>query len=381
MRRLRSPNARAPSKATPPASSRVVKHQAAKLELRFADAMKALDIGVPTRIALALSGGGDSISLMTLLGKWAKARSSSGVRSSLHALIVDHGLRAGSAREQKNVAAWARDAGWRAHVLKWTGPKPNSNIEDAARKVRYALLGKWCRAHKTPFLFAAHTRDDVAETFLLRLGRGSGVDGLSAMRSVAPYPLDGFRELVIVRPLLDFAREELRAYLEKVGAVWLDDPMNEDPRFSRTHARALMPALDAAGISQKRIVDAARHLARARKALETQTAKLLRAHAKKQASGNVLVERQALIAAPKEIGLRALSALIVEVSGATYRPRFGRLEALYEAVCTNPKFRARTLHGCRIGLAPKRQQIFGQTTIEIKREAARKRAGAAISPK
>jgi tRNA(Ile)-lysidine synthase len=268
MRRLRSPTAHAPSEATPPASDQAAKRQAEKLERRFADAMNALDIGAPTRIALALSGGGDSISLMKLLGNWAKARSSSRANSTLDALIVDHGLRAGSAREEKNVAAWARDAGWRAHILKWSGPKPISNIEDAARKARYALLGKWCRAHKRSFLFVAHTRDDVAETFLLRLGRGSGVDGLSAMRSVAPYPLEGFGELEIVRPLLDFGREELRAYLVKEGDAWLDDPMNEDPRFSRTHARALMPALEAAGISQKRIVDASRHLARARKALE-----------------------------------------------------------------------------------------------------------------
>jgi len=381
MQRLRSPNARAPSEATPPAPSQLAEQRSEKLERRFADAMKALDIGAPMPIALALSGGGDSISLMRLLGNWAKARSSTGVYSNLHALIVDHGLRAGSAREIKNVAAWARDAGWRAHILKWSGPKPNSNIEDAARKARYALLGKWCRAHKTPFLFVAHTRDDVAETFLLRLGRGSGVDGLSAMRSPVPYPLDGFKELEIVRPLLDFGREELRTYLEKEGSAWLDDPMNEDPRFSRTHVRALMPALEAAGISQKRIVNASRHLARARKALEAQTKELLCAHTRKEASGNVLVERQALVAAPQEIGLRALSALIMEVSGATYRPRFARLEALYAAVCTNPKFRARTLHGCRIGLASKRKQVFGLTTIEIKREAARKRTGAAISPK
>lgn len=351
-----------------------------KLERRFADAMKALDIGAPTRIALALSGGGDSISLMKLLGNWASPRSNAGVNSTLYALIVDHGLRAGSTRETKKVAAWARDAGWRAHILKWPGPKPNANIEDAARKARYALLGQWCRAHKTPFLFVAHTRDDVAETFLLRLGRGSGVDGLSAMQARAPYPLDGFGDLEIVRPLLDFGREELRGYLEKEGGAWLDDPMNEDPRFSRTHVRALMPALEAAGISQKRIVDASRHLARARRALEAQTEELLCSHTKKEASGNVLVARQALVAAPQEIGLRALSALIVEVSGATYRPRFGRLEGLYEAVCMNTKFRARTLHGCRIGLAPKRKQVFGPATIEIKREVARKRTGAAISP-
>jgi tRNA(Ile)-lysidine synthase len=380
MRRRRSANARAPNEAQPPAPETNKKQRVTELDRRFAAEMKALNIVVPARIALALSGGGDSISLMRLLGNWSRTQRPSVKNLPLHALIVDHGLRAGSARESGKVAAWARAAGWHAHVLKWYGPKPKANIEDQARKARYGLLANWCRDHKARHLFVGHTRDDAAENFLLRLGRGSGVDGLSAMHPLAPFPLGGFGELQIVRPLLAFGREELRDYLKREKESWLDDPMNDDLRFSRMRARALMPALEAAGISQKRIVDASRHLARARNALEAQTRDLLRAHTKKQPSGSVLVERQALIEAPSEIGLRALSALIVEVSGAVYRPRFARLEALFEAIHAEERFGARTLHGCRIGPAPKRRQFFGPTTIEIKREGARKSTRQAISP-
>lgn len=342
--------------------------------------MKVLNIPRTQRVALALSGGGDSIALMKLLADWSKAGRRLRAKTSLHALIVDHGLRAGSASEAKKVAAWARGAGWRAHVLKWEGKKPGSNIENAARNARYALLGKWCRAQKMPFLFVAHTSDDVAETFLLRLGRGSGVDGLSAMRAKAPYPLSGFDELAIARPLLDFGRQELRDHLEKKGAAWLEDPMNEDPRFSRVRVRAILPTLEAAGISQKRIVDAARHLSRARAALDFEAGKLLSSNTKKGAGRNVFLDRAALGAAPREIGLRALSLLLVDISGAQYRPRFMRLEALYEALCGGGDFRARTLQGCRIGLAPRRLQLFGSETIEIKMAPARKRAVGAVSP-
>ena len=373
MPRPRSPTARVGSAKTLPASSRKKQRRTEKIDLRFADAMKALDIGVGPRIALALSGGGDSTALMKLLGNWQKSDGHSGAKPSLYALIVDHGLRSGSAGEAKKVASAARAAGWRAHILNWSGEQPKSNIEDAARKARYALMGKWCHKHKARFLFVAHTRDDVAETFLLRLGRGSGVDGLSAMRAVAPYPLAGFGELAIARPLLDFGREELRSHLLSEGVAWLEDPMNEDPRFSRVRVRALMPALEAAGVSQQRIVDAARHLARARQALDTDTDELLGAHSSIDGSGKVLLDRQALCAAPREIGLRALSKLIVGVSGASYRPRFERLMALYSALCATPKFRARTLHGCRMSLAPKRLQLFGEATLEIRRELARKR--------
>ena len=372
MRPLRSPAGRASSAKTPPASSHAGKQRAQKFDPRFADAVKALNLEIAPPIVLALSGGGDSVALMTLLGHWALDGGRSRAKPSLHALIVDHGLRAGSVGEAKKTAALARAAGWHAHILKWLGDKPKSNIEDAARKARYALMGKLCRLHKARFLFVGHTRDDVAETFLLRLGRGSGVDGLSAMRVVAPYPLDGFEELAIVRPLLDFGREELRGYLEKEGIGWHEDPMNKDPRFLRTRVRALMPALEAVGVSQQRIVDAARHLARARAALEADMEALLRTYARIDISGTALFDRDALHVAPREIGLRALSKLISEVSGAKYRPRFERLMALYSSLCATAKFRARTLQGCRIGPAPKRLQLFGVGTIEIKREKARK---------
>jgi len=372
MRPLRSLAARAPSTKTPPASSRARNQRTQNFDLRFADAVRALNIEITPPIVLALSGGGDSIALMTLLSHWALDDRRSRTKHSLHALIVDHGLRSGSAGEAKNTAALARSAGWNAHILKWSGGKPTSNIEDAARKARYALMGKWCRLHKARCLFVGHTRNDVAETFLLRLGRGSGVDGLSAMRAVAPYPFEGFGELSVLRPLLDFGREELRAYLQKECIGWREDPMNKDPRFARTRIRELMPALEAAGVSQRRIYDAACHLARAREALEDDMDTFLRTHTTINISGNALVDRDALHAAPREIGLRALSKLISEVSGTQYRPRFERLLALYSGLCNTTKFRARTLQGCRIGPAPKRLQSFGVGTIEIKREKARK---------
>jgi tRNA(Ile)-lysidine synthase len=148
--------------------------------------------------------------------------------------------------------------------------------------------------------------------------------------------------------------------------------MNADPRFRRTQMRELIPVLESAGIARGRIADAARHLARARDALDRDAEMLLRAHARREESSSVLFDAKALLAAPREIGLRALSRLLVEVSGATYRPRFQRLEALYEALETGAALRARTLGGCRIGRAPRSAQIFGTATIEIRAEGVRK---------
>ena len=324
--------------------------------------------------AIAVSGGGDSIALMGLFNDWVRAER--GLAPAV--LIVDHGLRAQSRAEAAMVAGWAQAAGLTAHVLRWEGAKPKTGIEEKARAARYRLLGEWCTAHGVHALFVAHTRDDQAETFLLRLGRGSGVDGLSAMSAAAPLPIPGFESVQLLRPLLEFSREELRAYLTARGARWLEDPMNEDGRFARARLRKMLPALEAAGVPTTRIAQAARHLARAREALDAATKSFLAGHAR-FGGDFAQMDGAALAAAHREIGLRALSAVLMRVSGAAYRPRFERLEALFDAIVAG-SFMARTLSGCRVAVAPKARATFGPATLLITRERERKSAGGPGKP-
>src|SRR6185437_261720 len=149
--------------------------------------------------------------------------------------------------------------------------KPKSDIEAWARAQRLVLMGEALGRHKLAALYLAHHQDDQAETFLLRLARGSGLDGLSAMRHLAPYPLPAFDSLALVRPLLDVRKSQLRAFLEERGQTWLEDPMNGEPRFARNRIRALLPALEEAGLSVARMAQACAHMARAREALELAT--------------------------------------------------------------------------------------------------------------
>jgi tRNA(Ile)-lysidine synthase len=317
--------------------------------------------------AVAVSGGGDSLALMHLLRDWAKkARLVAPV-----VLTVDHGLQSGSAANARKVQRWAGSLGLKAHLLNWEGSKPKSDLEAEARQARYRLMGEWCRAHGIATLYAGHTRDDQAETFLLRLARGSGLDGLAAMRVISPYPAPGFEELRLVRPLIDFERDALRAHLTTRGQKWIDDPMNADPRFSRVRMREAMDGLNAAGLTAARIADAAAHLGRAREALDEVTAAVLKRACR--ADGDVvLVESAALLSAPREVGLRALARLLMGVSGQPYRPRFERLERLFDMIGADQLGAGRTLHGCRIGPAPSSQAFFGTDTLLIAREKPRK---------
>jgi tRNA(Ile)-lysidine synthase len=303
---------------------------------------------------------------MHLLAAWAHA----GKKPAPVVLTVDHGLRKASSADAKAVVTAAKALGLTAHVLKWQGKKPNGNIEAAAREARYALMGAWCRANGVGALYVGHTRDDQAETFLLRLGRGSGLDGLAAMSAIARWPLPGFDDLRVVRPLLGLDRSELQAWLTANGVRWRDDPMNAKDRFARTRIRHAWPILEQIGLTKARIADAASHLARVRLALEAETDAFL-AQAVRAVPNGVVLDAKALSGVPREIGLRALATLLSRVGGAAYRPRFERLESLFDAVVVAEFRKARTLHGCRIGPAPKALATFGSRSIVIVREAGR----------
>jgi hypothetical protein len=199
------------------------------------------------------------------------------------------------------------------------------------------------------------------------------------MSERARFPLPGYR-VELIRPLLDVGRGELRDYLKGRGADWLEDPMNADSRFARTRIRGLLPSLEAAGVSVSRIAKAAAHLSRAREALDDATAVFLAQHAKLNANV-MLLDAQALRLAAREIGLRVLSSCLLRIGGARYRPRFDRLESLYDAIVSQGFADARTLAGCRVGLAPKARQIFGSGTLEIRREGPRSTRSAEKTPR
>jgi len=316
--------------------------------------------------AIAVSGGCDSVALMRLLAAYTK-----------HAklpppviLTVDHGLRESSAKDARAVVKMAADIGLKAHALVWKGPHPKSDIEAEARAARYRLMGEWLVAHKIAALYVAHTMEDQAETFLLRLARGSGLDGLSAMRVVAPYPMPDFPGLMIVRPLLDMARAPLRDFLRNKKQSWLEDPMNGDPRFARSKLRAAWPQLEALGLSAQRVSDAAEHLGRAREALDDMTASLLMRAARFDGAG-ALIDSVRLKMAPREVGLRALASTLSRVSGEAYRPRFGKLERLFDAIRDGSLAGGATLHGCIVAPAPRPVLAFGTGTLLVTREAGR----------
>ncbi|HUO98326.1 MAG TPA: tRNA lysidine(34) synthetase TilS [Rhizomicrobium sp.] len=317
-------------------------------------------VGAPWPAVVGVSGGSDSLALMFLLRDWAKVR---GLPPPA-VVCVDHGIRPESRGEARQVARWGKEAGLVVSVLRNTDAKPRADVEAACRDIRYTLVGDWAAKRKTGAVYVAHTRDDQAETFLLRLARGSGVDGLAAMRTVSPYPLRGYAELALIRPLLGFDRQELRRYLEANGQRWIEDPMNADFRFVRARIRAAWPQLEELGLTRARLAEAAGHLGRARSALDAVSHAIL-VRAFRPWRDGVAVDPHALSGAPRELALRVLAGMLMLVGRHSYRPRFDRLEALLEAVAGGTVGRGRTLHGCRIAPAARKSSLFGAGTLLI----------------
>lgn len=289
------------------------------------------------RLAVGVSGGPDSLALALLADAWARAQG-----GSIAALTVDHGLRREAAGEAAQVGAWLAARGIEHRILAWTGPRPSRGVQAAARAARYRLLEGWCAREGALHLLLAHHREDQTETVLLRLSRGSGLDGLAGMAAAVEHPA-----CRVLRPLLGMARARLVATLEAAGQGWIEDPSNADPVYARARLRQDMGSLAAAGLGAERIAGAAARLGRARAALEWETARLLARAAALHPAGFARLDGTRLAEAPSEVGLRALAAVLMTVGGGDYPPRSERLERLYRQV-PHALGGGRTLGGCRV---------------------------------
>jgi tRNA(Ile)-lysidine synthase len=211
-------------------------------------------------IVLAVSGGPDSIALMWLAARWRRALAR-GPR--LIAVTVDHGLRSEAAREARDVKRLARTLDLPHCTVRWTGAKPKTGLPAAARAARYRLLAQAARASGATHILTAHTRDDQAETLLMRMVRGSGIAGLAAMAR------ESEREgVLLARPFLSVSKSQLIATLKKAKIDFADDPTNRDLNFTRPRIRAVMPVLAAEGGDTRNLARLASRLARANAAVE-----------------------------------------------------------------------------------------------------------------
>ncbi len=298
----------------------------------FRESLARAGVAAGAPLGIAVSGGSDSLALLHL---------ALDVGYDVSAVTVDHGLRVEAAAEARVVAEHCRELGVPHRVLRWQRTVTTGNLQDQARRARYDLLRDWARDAGLVHVALGHTADDQAETILMRMARGSGLDGLSGMVERGD---DG--AVTWLRPLLGVERSALRRFLEDRGVSWIDDPSNEDARFDRIKARRALAALAPLGLDARKFGTMAANLSAVRRDLDLRARAAFEA-AGQEESGDLVFRfpefRQAALG--PEVLRRSFVAALRWVSGADYPPRADALAELIAALRTGE---TRTLHGCLV---------------------------------
>ena len=264
------------------------------------------------RIAVAVSGGADSLCLALLAARWGMPR---GI--AVLGLIVDHGLRAEAADEARLTASRLAAHGVASRILTLDSLPAGPSLAERARKARYAVLRAGCRASGIVDLLVAHHAGDQAETVLMRSRAGSGADGLAGMASLSET--DALR---LVRPLLAQPPERARATLRAFGLEWVEDPSNRDVRALRTRLRRELAGPDVAGLAAT-LLAAAAEAGAARMARDLERAGDLALTTMLRPEGFALLP-------PRLVPPRALAALMRTIGGASYPPAMRGVRALVQ---------------------------------------------------
>jgi tRNA(Ile)-lysidine synthase len=321
-------------------------------------------------LVLAVSGGPDSTALMVLAARW---RDSLKTKPKLIAVTVDHGLRKESKAEAAAVARLARELDIAHRTSRWTGRKPKTGLQEAARLTRYRLLGNAARKAGGTHILTAHTLDDQSETVLIRMSRGSGLSGLGAMQRISVAPQN--EGLFVVRPLLEIAKARLIATLNTAGISYADDPSNRDPRFTRARLRNLMHLLAEEGLDATQLARLAHRLRRADVAIEKAVERAVtELFVELSGAYAIAIESRRFADLPAEVALRLLGRAVARV-GDEGPVELGKLEALKTALDEaqkSPKNRfRRTLAGAIVTL--KDPQILVERAPPRRRKALTKR--------
>jgi tRNA(Ile)-lysidine synthase len=285
-------------------------------------------LAVGKTIGIALSGGGDSTALLHLA-------LAAGFR--VEAITVDHRLRLESAVEAAAIAKACAILGVPHAVRVWEHGQVAGNLMDAARRARKDLVLDWAHERGIHHVALGHTRDDQAETLLMGLARRAGIAGLSGMRW--KWSESG---VTLHRPLLDTGREELRDWLRSQGIGWVDDPTNEDARFTRIKARKALATLRPLGITAEGLAEVAGHLASAQEALDTQVRAAAGRHV--TVAAGALRVGSGLWAEPDEVQRQLVAGAVRWLKREAYLPRADDLRRFLHAIREG---RDATLAGCR----------------------------------
>lgn len=289
------------------------------------------------KLALAVSGGPDSMALALCATPWA---AQAGVQ--LVALTLDHTMRPESAAEATQVGRWLQHYGIEHHILRWEHPPLTRAVQQQAREARYAMLAQSCRLRGIRALALGHQLEDQAETVLLRFAKGSGIDGLAGM-----LPVSDFADIALLRPFLNVPKARLVATCDAAQQPFVTDPSNAKTTYARGRLRAAADVLAAEGLTPERLADLAARAALASDALDCYANRLLAQAVFWQPAGYAELNLPRFEPEPAEIRQRVLRRVLEQIGGTRLPLRHAAVQEL-DAALQQPHLAQRTLHGCGI---------------------------------
>ncbi len=267
-------------------------------------------------MAVAVSGGTDSLALTFLLHDWAQQH-----QAKVVALHVDHRLRPESTREAHQVNAWLQAKGIPCEILSWDHPPITTKIQETARTARYDLLTQRCHELHIQHLFLAHHADDQLETFFMRLLKGSGLKGLSAI--AGKTSVNG---IWILRPLLDIHKESLLPVLK--GHPYISDPSNQKEIYERIRIRKFLGEGKKLNLSFDHVSQSIERITLADQALDQITTSLFEPYTTCHPQGYISISREVFKNQPLEITHRLIQKILRILNPLPYPPRFQTLETI-----------------------------------------------------
>ena len=290
-------------------------------------------------LAVAVSGGSDSLCLAILAQEWTNNRG-----GKITALIVDHGLRKNSGKECKETQNILKKRKIFSHCFKWKLSKiPKKGVQEKAREFRYNIFEDWCFKKNIVHLLVAHHFEDQKETFLMRLNDNSNIYGLACMPKIL------FKKKIrILRPLLDLKKKEIIKYLKEKKVNWIEDPTNVSSKYSRNRLRKILPKLEKKGLTDNKLKKILKRAQKERKKIENKLADWLNKYVDINSLGYALINFSSLKLLNKDDFIFIFSRILNMISGSFYVPKSKYVYNFYKKIKSNETINHSNLGGCHI---------------------------------
>ncbi len=299
-------------------------------------------------LAVAVSGGSDSLCLAILAKKWVNIKG-----GRITALIVDHGLRKSSGQESRKTLKLLKKQKIFSQCFKWElSKKPKNSVQEKAREFRYNIFEEWCYKKNIKYLLIAHHFEDQKETFIMRLNSNSNVYGLACMPKVLLK-----KEIKILRPLLDLKKKDIIGYLKEKKINWIEDPSNNSLKYSRNRLRKILPKLEEKGLTDSNFRKILKRAQKERKKIESKFSFWLIENVRIDTFGYAAVDFRNLKLLDKNDFIFIFSKLLNMISGLFYTPKSKYVYNFYKKIKSNEIINKTNLGGCHIFFLKKKMYI------------------------